>query len=188
MRNGFGGKAGWTLAVLGLSALTGCGVPGEGGMGVGDMLLTAGTTLPPAQSQIIEDVYCPQVSITDGGAAIQVYAGGRRGDPRALRSQVAIGETARECFGLPDGSTVVKVGVAGRALLGAGGAAGRYDVPVHIIVKRGSTIYANRSHRLSVAIPAGGTQERFSVVEDNIVVPAADANSFEIEVGLGGRG
>jgi hypothetical protein len=187
MSNGFGAKAGWTLAVLGLSALTGCGAPGEGGMGLGDMVLLAGTTVPPAQSIKIEDVYCPPVEVSEGGSAIQVYSGGRAGDAGALRSQVAIGQLARECVGQPDGSTLVKVGVEGRALLGVGGSAGRYDVPVQIVVKRGSTVLANRSRRMSVAIPAGDTQTSFTVVEEGIVVPAADANSFEIEVGLGGR-
>ena len=107
--------------------------------------------------------------------------------PARLRSQIALGEIARECVGQPDGSTLVRVGVEGRALLGAGGSAGRYDVPVHIVVKGGSTVFANRSRRVAAAIPAGQTQATFSVVEEGIVVPAANANSFEIEVGLGTR-
>ncbi len=103
-------------------------------MGLGDMLLTGGATTPPPQKVAVEDVYCPTVTVMDGGSAIQVYAGGRSGDASALRSQVSIGELARECQGQPDGSTLVKVGVEGRALLGAGGGAGRYDVPVQIVV------------------------------------------------------
>ncbi|WP_230530606.1 hypothetical protein [Microvirga roseola] len=187
MRNGFGAKAGWAVALLGVSVLAGCNTPGEGGMGVGDMLLTAGTSLPPAQSAVIEDVYCPPVTITEGGAALQVYAGGRAGDAGALRSQVALGQLARECVGQPDGSTLVKIGVQGRALLGAGGSPGRYDVPVRIMVKKGSTVFANRSRRMAVAIPPNDTQASFTVVEEGIVVPAANANNFEIEVGLAGR-
>lgn len=180
-----GAKARWAFAALGLSALAGCGAPGEGG--VGDMLLMAGTTTPPPMKQEIEDVYCPPVEIREGGAAIQVYAGGRTGDASALRSQIAIANMARECVGNPDGSTVVKVGVEGRALVGAGGSAGRYDVPVNIVVKRGSTVIANRTRRMGVTIPAGQTRAEFSVIEEGIVVPAADANSFAIEIGLGGR-
>jgi len=184
MTDRWGRKAGWTLAVLGLSALAGCGAPGEGGFGMGDMLLTAGTTLPPAQTAEIRDVYCPPVSIVDGGSAIQVRGGG---DAGSVRSQVALGEVARECVGQPDGSTLVKVGVEARALLGVGGAAGRYDVPMQIVVKDGSTVFANRSRRVAAAIPAGQAQTTVSVIEEGIVVPAASANSFEIEVGLGGR-
>ncbi len=185
MTDGWGRKAGWMLAALGLSALTGCGgVPGEGGFGVGDMLLTGGSTLAPAQSAEIVDVYCPAVNVVDGGSAIQVRGGGSDGSG-SLRSQIALGELARECVGQADGSTLVRIGVEARALLGAGGSAGRYDVPIQIVVKRGGTVLANRSRRVAAAIPAGETQTTVSVVEEGIVVPAAYANDFEIEVGLG---
>ncbi|MBB4040153.1 hypothetical protein GGR34_001804 [Microvirga flocculans] len=184
MTNGWGRKAGWSLAALGLTALTACGAPGEGGFGVGDMLLTAGTTQAPPQAAEIRDVYCPTVDVVDGGAALQVRGGG---EGASIRSQVSLSDVARECIGQTDGSTVVKVGVEARALLGVGGSAGRYDVPVQIVVRDGSTVFANRSRRAAAAIPAGQTQTTVSVIEDGIVVPAASANSFKIEVGLGGR-
>ena len=184
MGKGMVRNAGWAVALLGLSSLAGCGAPGEGGFGVGDMLLTGGMTQPPAQAAEIRDVYCPTVDVTDGGSSLQVRGGG---DAGSIRSQIALGDIARECLGQPDGSTLVKVGVEARALLGVGGSAGRYDVPVQIVVKDGSTVFANRSRRVPASIPAGQTQTTVSVVEEGIVVPAASANSFEIEVGLGGR-
>ncbi|MCB8820339.1 type 2 periplasmic-binding domain-containing protein [Microvirga rosea] len=185
--SGSNAKARLALAALGLSALAGCGgAPGEGGSSLGNMVLFAGPTVPPAQKKVTEDVYCPSIDIMEGGSAIQAFAGGRVGDTGGLRSQIAINNLARECSGQPDGSTVVKVGVEGRALLGSGGAPGRYDVPVQIVVKRGDTIIANRSKRTSVTIPAGDTQANFAIIEEGIVVPAAEANTFEIEVGLGG--
>ncbi|QFU15805.1 hypothetical protein [Microvirga thermotolerans] len=186
--SGWKAKAGTALAALGLAALGGCGAPGDGGTSLGNMVLFAGPSVPPPQKKVVEDVYCPPVDIMEGGSAIQAFAGGRVGEQSGLRSQIAISNLARECLGQPDGSTVVKVGVEGRALLGAGGTAGRYDVPVQIVVKRGSTVIANRSRRVSVAIPAGDTQGTFAIVEEGIVVPAADATAFEIEVGLGGSG
>jgi hypothetical protein len=184
MNNGFGAKAGLALVLLGLA---GCSTSGSSSPGIGEMLLTGGATRPPPQQAALEDVYCPPVNIMDGGSAIQVYAGGRAGDASALRSQVSISNLARECLGQPDGSTLVKVGVEGRALLGAGGGAGRFNVPVQIVVKGGSGVVANRSRQTSVAIPGGDTQASFSVIEGGIVVPAAYANSFQIDVGLGGR-
>jgi hypothetical protein len=184
MIEGLSRKAGWMLAVAGLSALTGCSSPGEGGFGVGDMLLTAGTSQAPAQRVAVEDVYCPTIDVMDGGATIQVRGGGEGG---SVRSQVALGEVARECIGQPDGSTLVKVGVEAQALVGVGGSAGRYDVPIQIVVKDGSTVFANRSRRVAAAIPAGQSRTTVSVIEEGIVVPAAYADSFEIEVGLGGR-
>jgi hypothetical protein len=187
MRSGLGVKTKWIVAALGLSALTGCSATGEGG--VGSMLLSAGATEPAAQAPSLTDVYCPPVTVSEGGAAIQAYSGGRVGDANALRSQVALGELARECVGQPDGSIAVKVGVEARALLGAGGGgAGRVDVPVQIVVKSGSRVFATRSRRMALSIPAGQAQGSATVVEENIVVPPADANSFEIEVSLGGQG
>lgn len=176
MTGGFGARAGRVLAMLGLLGIAGCGAPGEGGSSLGSALLLAGTTVPPAQAAAVDDVYCPPVIISDGGSAIQT-----RG------TQITLGQLARECAGQPDGSTLVKIGVEGRALLGTGGSAGRFDVPVQIVVKDRSAVFANRTRRVSVAIPAGDAQGSFTVVEGNIVVPAASANSFEIEVGLGTR-
>ncbi len=183
MKKGLNHRAGWVLAVLGVSALAGCGAPGEGGFGVGDMLLTAGTTQAPPQAGESRDVYCPPVNVIDGGSVIRI--GG--GDAGSVRSQVALGELARECVGQPDGTTLVRVGVEARALLGTAGSAGRYDVPVQIVVKNGSTVFANRSRRVAAAIPAGQTQTTVSIVEEGIVVPAASVDNFEIEVGLGTR-
>lgn len=180
-------RAGLAAAVLSVSALAGCAGSGES-MGIGEMLLTGGATPAPVQVRPMDDVYCPPVNVADGGSAIQVYAGGRAGDASALRSQVAISNLARECIGQPDGSTLVKVGVEARALLGVGGAAGRYNVPVNIVVKDGSSVLANRSRTTVAAIPAGGTQTTVTVVEEGIVVPPASANTFQIEVALGGRG
>ncbi|MEE1654629.1 hypothetical protein VB618_00350 [Microvirga sp. CF3062] len=183
MSKGLNRKAGWAFVVLGVSGLAGCGAPGESGFGVGDMLLTAGATPTPRQAAETRDVYCPTVEVMDGGSVIRI--GG--GDSGSVRSQIALGDLARECVGQPDGSTLVRVGVEARALLGAGGSAGRYDVPVQIVVKDGSSVFANRSRRVAAAIPAGQTQTTVSVIEEGIVVPAASVDSFEIEVGLGTR-
>ncbi|HEU6441703.1 MAG TPA: hypothetical protein VFF38_05040, partial [Microvirga sp.] len=84
MVKGLGMKAGAAFAVLGVSALAGCGTPGEGGFGIGEMLLTGGASLAPVQAKAMDDVYCPPVTIFEGGSAI------RAGDPSSPRSQIAI--------------------------------------------------------------------------------------------------
>lgn len=172
-------------ASLGLAVLAGCGTPGDG-TSLGERLVLGGTSVPPPLPAQSEDVYCPRIRIPEGGAAIQAFSGGRIGDASGLRNQVSLGELARECVGNPDGTTVVKIGVQGHVLLGAGGSAGHYDAPVHILVKDGDKVIANRARRAGVSIPAGESQASFSFVEEGIVVPAASAQSFTIEVGLGG--
>jgi hypothetical protein len=179
------------LAALALSFLAGCSTFGGDGSGasLGERIILAGPTIPPSMADENPDVYCPDVGVIEGGAAMQAYAAGRVGDAYALRNQIALGQLARECTGRPDGSTVVRVGVEGRALLGAaGGSGGRFNVPVRIVVKRGDRIIATRVRQASVEIPSGDTQGSFAVVEEGIVVPAADSQTFDIEVGLGGAG
>ena len=59
MNKGLNRGAGWALAVLGISALAGCGAPGEGGFGIGDMLLTAGATQAPAPTAPVAPAPAP---------------------------------------------------------------------------------------------------------------------------------
>ena len=147
-------------------------------MGIGD-LSGGGTSVE--EHELVAAEQDAQVARPGGPGPIRV------GDAGSVRSQISLGDLARECVGQPDGSTLVRVGVEAQALLGTGGSAGRYDVPVQIVVKDGSTVFANRSRRVAAAIPAGQTRTTVSVVEEGIVVPAASANNFEIEVGLGAR-
>jgi hypothetical protein len=193
-------------ALLGLLAAAGCSSFSERWSEKMDdpmslpRMLIAGTNVPPGTqrpsgavvqpgaTRVVlatpEDAYCPPIGVAEGGAVIQV--GGRSGEASSVRSQVTLGQLARECLGQADGSTLVKVGVQGRALLGAGGGAGRYDVPLRVVVRQGDRVFANRVRRMTIQIPPGDTQGSVTIVEDRIVVPAAAADDFRIEVGLGG--
>jgi|tagenome__1003787_1003787.scaffolds.fasta_scaffold20940151_1 hypothetical protein len=151
-----------------------------------NLLRYGSTTEPPAAPQAgIEVEDCPRVDVTEGGAALRTYAGGRTGSPEALRSQLTISNVARECIGRPDGSIVVKVGVEGRALIGPAGSPGRFDAPIRVVVKRGEQVFANRLRRIPVAVPPGEAHGTFVTVEEGIVIPPGTGD-FDIEVGLGG--
>lgn len=139
---------------------------------------------PPAAG---EEVECPPVTVTDGGAALRAYASGRSGAAETLRHQISIANVGRECRSQGDGSVVVKVGVEGRALLGPAGSPGRFQAPVHFVIRRGDKVLANRARSATVSLAAGETQGSFVLVEDGMVVPAG-TGEFEIEVGLGGSG
>jgi hypothetical protein len=178
--------SGWQIAlravpVIGLAlALGGCSM-------FGDKAGTPRPAAPPSDStfsnlfkygsnsapqinemQIVDmDFECPQVEILDGAAAMRVNSGD------TIKSQISIGQTARECT--VNGNTVtLRVGVEGRALLGSGGQPGTYTAPVRIVVKDGDKVVASRLQRKSVTIPAGDTQAAFIVIEDGIVVPKGD--------------
>jgi len=149
-----------------------------------NMLKYGGTSVPPSQPDDADPPYCPTVAVPEGGAALQSYAG-RAGDGSSLRHQVTIGRLARECAKLQDGSVSVKVGVEGQVLLGPVGKPGRFDAPVSISIKAGDKVVQSRVHRVAVTVPAGAAQGLFSFVEDNLVVPAAMARDYDIEVRLG---
>lgn len=162
------------VAALGLLAVGGCMSNGDGAS-MGERIILAGPT-PPEMAEEEADVACPPVEVMDGGSVIQ--NGG-------ARSVISLGQLARECRGRRDGSTVVKVGVEGRAILSGSGPS-RFDVPVQVVVKSRGNVLASRVLRASIAIPAGDSRGSFALVEDGLVVPADSAADFRIEVGLGG--
>ncbi|WP_132255996.1 hypothetical protein [Methylobacterium segetis] len=175
-------RAGVPALVLALAA-TAAGA--EEGNFLSNMFKYGGPTVPPSQGKDLEPPYCPPVGVSEGGAALQTL-GGRAGDKASIRTQITLGRLARECTRREDGSITVKVGVEGRVLLGPAGAPGRFDVPLTIAVKSDEKVVVSRFRRLSASVGAGEAQGFFSVVEEDISVPAAMTRDYEIEVGLGG--
>lgn len=147
-----------------------------------------GTTAPPQAPTPVDEVRCPQVDVIDGGAALRAYSGGGVGEASALRSQISLGDLARECVLQADGNVAVKVGVEGRALIGPAGGSGKFEAPLRIVIRDGDRVYANISRRVPVTIPAGETQGRFVIVEEGMTVPASIGDNYLIEVGLGNVG
>jgi hypothetical protein len=182
-RSGFGAAV--LAACLTLAPAPSVASSGGGSNFFRNLFMYGGPTAPPSVPEASTGVVdCPSVAVIPGAAALRSYAGGRGESPEALRSQLAIVDVARECIGRPDGSIVVKVGVEGRALIGPAGSAGQLEAPVRFVIKRGDAVLANRSKRATVAIPQGGLQGTFTVVEDGLVVPP-NTGDFDIEVGLG---
>jgi hypothetical protein len=141
----------------------------SGGSSFMNLFKYGSTTAPPVKEMEILDFTftCPEVDIIDGGAALRQMAGG------TIRSQISIGQTARECRVNGD-QVVVKVGLEGRALLGTGGSPGTYSAPIRIVIKNGDKVLVSRLVRQSVTIPANDTQATFTMIEDNMVVPKGD--------------
>jgi hypothetical protein len=144
-----------------------------------------GTTVPPSQAAPLDEPYCPTVEVPEGGAALR-NPPGATGTAAALRSQTTLGRLARECARLQDGSIRVKVGIEGHVLLGPAGAPGRFEAPLTITLKSSGKVIATRGRRVPVTVPPGAAQGLFSVIEDDLLVPAASAGDYDIEVRLGG--
>ena len=150
-----------------------------------NLLKYGGTTVPPSQPKDLDPAYCPTVDVPEGGAAMQTL-GGRGEGASGIRSQATLGQLARECQRLEDGSIRVKVGVEVRVLLGPGGAPGRFDVPVTISIRHNEKTVLSRPVRLAVTVAPGEAQGFASAVEDNILVPAALTADYEIFAAVGG--
>lgn len=145
-----------------------------------NMFKYGGTTVPPSQPADLEPPYCPTVEVPEGGASVQSGAGA------GLRYQIALSRLARECARLQDGTLRVKVGVEGHALLGPAGAPGRFEAPVTISITYGGKVVTTRTRRIPTIVPAGQAQGLFSLVDDNLIVPAPMVGNYDIEVRLGG--
>ncbi|KAB1075351.1 hypothetical protein F6X51_03745 [Methylobacterium planeticum] len=171
--------------LVALGVLAASGPRAEEGNFLSNIFKYGGTTVPPSQAPELEAPYCPPVGVTEGGAALQAM-GGSAGNAASIRTQMSLGRLARECVRRQDGSISVKVGVEGRVLLGPAGAPGRFDVPLTIVIKYDDKVVTSRSHRTSVTVAPGEAQGFFSVIEEDLVVPAAMTRDYEIEVGLGG--
>ncbi len=188
----FAGRVGrFALPAALALTLAGCGSSGSSGTGepssaqkLGNILMFQSTTPPPVDQLPQDDeanFICPQVIISDGGAAIRAQAGP---DSGSLRSQVSINTVARECTPVgKDGAFTLKVGVEGRILIGPAGSPGSYGATLITQVIRNNQVIARRSARVGGAIPSGQTGADFSHVESNISVPAG-SGEVEIIVGL----
>ena len=166
------------LAIGAMAALlAGCNTTSgdDGSGGVGDFFSFGGSSGSSAVGEPSPDTYCPRVDVAEGGASISAGGG-----------QAVLRRFARECLLMPDGTVTVKVGVMGLVLSGPNGRVGGFSVPVRVVLKDGEKILAQRAKTASSTPLPGAAQGEFTVVEENLVVPAEHINSFEIEVSLGG--
>ena len=161
------------------------GARAEEGNAFTNLFKYGGTTVPPSQAAPLEEAYCPTVEVPEGGAALR-NPPGATATAAGVRSQTTLGRLARECTRLQDGSIRVKVGVEGHVLLGPAGAPGRFEAPLTISLKSSGKVVASRVRRVAVTVSPGEAQGLFSIIEDDLMVPAAMTGDYDIEVRLGG--
>jgi hypothetical protein len=130
---------------------------------------------------------CPEVDIFDGGATARV--GGA--ESQSVRYQFDITDVARECD--PQGSQfALKIGVAGRLLIGPAGSPGAYSSTLRITVKRESDGKPVFERSVSVAANTNGeAQAPFRIVTEPVLLPLTRAHlddDYSINVGFGAVG
>lgn len=180
----------WLALPLLCLGLAGCGGGvSSGGKTALNVIMFQSTTPPPADQLPKDDdqdqqLFCPEVIVVDGAAAIRAQSGQ---DSSGLRYQISIANVARECTATGNGAFRLKVGVEGRVLLGPAGSPGSYGATLTTTVTRANNVIGKRSARVGATIPSGQGGADFTHVEDGIMVPAGKGD-VEIFVGLGGGG
>lgn len=150
-------------------------------------LLNFGQSEEKAATTPNQRVSCPKIMILDGTAAARFHADSSPSNTN-LRHQFSLGDVARECSHEGD-QLLVKVGVAGKVLLGPAGSPGNFSVPIRIAIisESDSQPVVSRLYRAAATIRAGETQADFTVISDPLDVPfiqdKADVD-YTIKVGI----
>jgi hypothetical protein len=138
--------------------------------------------LPPK-----EPMFCPKVIVQPGTAAFILYENGKYGDPLAVRYQASFSQFARECVDL--GAEVgVRIGIAGRALLGPKGTPGqKIEVPIRYVVQDDQQkVVMSRVTKLQVSIPPDQGGVTFTHVEElgSIPFPGKSFRKWDFRIGF----
>ncbi|MDR3493578.1 MAG: hypothetical protein P4L82_03155 [Ancalomicrobiaceae bacterium] len=130
---------------------------------------------------------CPNAEIRYGTEAIQLFEPGKQGDLSAVRFQISVQRAARDCDQIGD-NIIARVGAAGRVIAGPKGATGKVSVPVRIAAVNGDKVIysALKVVEVDVAPPDFGAD--WSVVDEQVTIPAAISNDTIIYVGLDEKG
>ena len=142
---------------------------------------------PAAPGTQVRHIVCPEVVVLEGTAASQTYAGTPPSSAN-LRYQYALDDTARECT-LEGDQLAIKIGVAGKVLLGPAGSPGGFSVPVRMAVLRehDNQPIVSKLYRAAVTVAAGETRADFTVVSEPLRVPFIQGHAeddYTIRVGI----
>ena len=124
---------------------------------------------------------CPNVELRQGAGTYAINTTARDPSATALRYQVSIGQTARECTSV-DGNLVMRVGVQGRVVLGPAGGPGNLDLPIrYAVVEEGmqpKTVFS-KMEKVPVSIGENQPHLAFTHIEEQISVPMPTEAALE---------
>ncbi|WAX94676.1 hypothetical protein N7E70_023935 [Aminobacter sp. NyZ550] len=127
--------------------------------------------------------YCPNVTLRDGTAFFNSYAKGGQDDATKLVHQSAITDVTRSCT-RADGQMTIKVGVAGKVVVGPAGGAGTVNMPIRIAVIRGEEVLYSQLHKNVVQVSDPSTATQFVFTDANVVIPVPTARDIQIYAGF----
>jgi hypothetical protein len=182
------------LAAPVVLGLVGCGghlgtfdTPETGGSKLANLLGFKNNDAPAAPGAEVRHIFCPEVVVLEGTAASQAYAGTPPSSAN-LRYQYALDDTARECT-LEGDQLAIKIGVAGKVLLGPAGSPSSFSVPVRMAVLRehDNQPIVSKLYRAAVTVAADETRADFTVVSEPLRVPFIQDHAeddYTIRVGI----
>ena len=159
------------------------------GMSSATKMMGFGKPTPPPPPEAPSG--CPTIAILDGTQSQRVMAAGAS-DNQGVRYQFSLFNVGRECS-MSGGRISLRVGAGGRVLLGPAGSAGRFDVPIRVVVysELAQKPVESKLYRVSASVPAGQTGTSFQFASDNIVVPLGagqNGRDYSIKVGFDSKG
>lgn len=134
-----------------------------------------------------QHIFCPEVRFQEGAESSRVYAGTPPSSTN-LRYQYELTDTARECT-LDGDQLSLKIGVAGKVLLGPAGTAGKFTVPVRMAVFRKSENEpeVTKLYQATVNVGQSEAQAAFTIVSEPLRVSFIQDHSekdYMIRVGV----
>ena len=181
-------------------ALAGSFLAGEARSEVGDFFKDFGSkifgkkdddSLPPPVDPQAREIRCPSVDIQGGTETLTVRVNAKGTETGGVRHQINVTRTARECR-LEGDMLHLKVGVAGRVVLGPAGSPGSVTVPVRIAVTRGMTqVVYSKLGRATVTVPPGADSAPYTYVDDSVAFRLGEGDRptlYFVHVGLDEKG
>lgn len=145
----------------------------------------------PKQPKPTDPILCPEVHILDGTSDDRIYAPGAEQSNETVRYQFSIDDVARGCQ-INGKQAAMKIGVAGRVLLGPAGSPGTYPAPIRVAIidlSDGNPV-VSKLYQVPTSVPDGQTEAPFTLVTDPLAIPttASFAESYTIKVGFDSAG
>jgi len=184
----------WPAVLIAVLGVAGCaGAPGSfddpdsGGSTLGNLMAMVQMKKPAPTLVPAERVSCPDIIILDGTADDRVYGKGDAANAN-LRYQFSLNDVARDCK-IEGDKISLKIGAAGKILLGPVGAPGSFTAPVRIAIVRESDQdpIVSKLYGVPVTIPPGRSEAPFTLVTDQLEIPYTHANAqhdYTIKVGF----
>jgi hypothetical protein len=129
---------------------------------------------------------CPPIKVRPGGETMFYYGNGKVGNPEDLHYQVDIENQTRNCV-VSNGLITVKMGMAGRVLLGPAGKETLVKVPVRFAVERNGSAVFSEKYVVPVTITPPSQSQEFVKAVENVAIPYLGGEDITIWVGFDPR-